>query len=101
MTVINLPISCAEVYWCIADFKSIKSQEIAQKTGLAKSTVQSCLSALEKNGAVKGQGRPKQYCVSKNLTTEMLEWLKDFENLARATRDFRVKTLSLLHQVKS
>ena len=100
MTTIILPISCAEVYWCIADFKSVKSQEIAHETGLGKSTVQGCLSALEKIGAVKGQGRPKQYCVSKNVASEMLEWLKDFENLARATRDFRVKTLPMLPQIK-
>ena len=101
MTAITLPITCAEVYWCIADSKSTKSQEIAQKTGLAKSTIQSCLSALEKTSAVKGQGRPKQYCVSKNVASEMLEWLKDFENLARETRSFRVKTLPLLPKIKN
>ena len=101
MTAISLPISCAEVYWCIADFKSVKSQEIAQKTGLAKSTVQGCLSALEKTDAVKGLGRPKQYYVSKNVASEMLEWLKDFENLARETRSFRVKTLPLLPKIEN
>ncbi len=89
MTQINLPISCAEVYWCIADFESVNSTDIAQKTGLTKSTVQRHLRALEKTGAVKNQGRPKQYCISENVTTEILEWLKEFEELARMSSDLR------------
>lgn len=100
MTVTNLPISAAEVYWCIANFESINSQEIAQKTGLAKSTVQSPLSTLEKTAAIKGQGRPRQYCVSDDITLETLEWLKDLEQLARATRNFRVTTLPMLPQAR-
>lgn len=94
----NLPMACVEVYWCIADSELVNSQEIAQKTGLAKSTVQGYLSALEKTGAIKGQGRPKQYWISNTITPEMLKSLKEFEQLARATRDFRVKTLPLLPQ---
>lgn len=101
MTVTNLPISAAEVYWCIADFESINSQEIAQKTGLAKSTVQGHLSTLEKTAAIKGQGRPKLYYVSDDVTPETLEWLKDLEQLARATRSFRVDTLPLLPQAQA
>lgn len=94
MTEINLPISCAEVYWCIADFESVNSQKIAEKTGLAKSTVQGHLSALEKTGAIKGQGRPKQYCVSEDTTPETLEWLRKFEELARMTLGLRYKEFS-------
>lgn len=100
MTAINLPISCAEVYWCIADSESINSQEISEKTGLAKSTVQGHLGVLEKGNAIKSQGRPKQYCVSENVPSEILEWLREFEELARATRDFRGRTLPLLHKEK-
>ncbi len=61
----------------------------AQKTGLAKSTVQGHLSALEKRNAIKSQGLPKQYCVSDDIIPETLEWLKEFEELARATRGLR------------
>jgi len=100
MTTINLPISCAEVYWCIADSKSINSQEISKKTGLAKSTVQGHLSALEKAGAILGRGRPKQYCVSDDIPSEALEGLRELEELARATRDFRGRTLLLLTKEK-
>lgn len=100
MTEINLPMSCAEIYWCIVDLESGNSSDIAQSTGLAKSTVQSYLSTLEKTGAIKGQGRPKQYSVSEDITPEIREWMKEFEQLARATRDFRVKTLPLLPQEK-
>lgn len=100
MTTINLPISCAEVYWCIADSESVNSTDVAQKTGLAKSTVQGYLVTLEKSGAIKSQGRPKQYCVSENVPSEILDWLKEFEELARATRDFRSRTLLLLPKEK-
>ncbi len=96
MTAINLPISCAEVYWCIADFQSLNSTDIAQKTGLTKSTVQRHLRTLEKTGAVKNQGRPKQYCISKNVASEMLEWLKKFKELARMTPGLRYEELSQL-----
>ncbi len=89
MTAINLPISCAEVYWCIADSESINSQEISEKTGLAKSTVQGHLSVLEKRDAIKSQDLPKQYCVSDDISSETLDWLKEFEELARATRGLK------------
>jgi hypothetical protein len=92
MTAINLPISCAEVYWCIADSESVNSTDIAQKTGLAKSTVQGHLSALEKGNAILSQGRPKQYCVSNNISSEILDWLKEFEELARAAQGLRKRT---------
>lgn len=32
----------------------------------------------------------------KNVTPEILEWLKEFEELARARRNFRSRTLPLL-----
>ncbi len=100
MSTTDLPISCAEVYWCIADSESINSQEISEKTGLAKSTVQGHLSTLEKSGAIKSQGRPKRYCASENAPSKILEWLREFEELARATRDFRSRTLPLLSKEK-
>ncbi|MCL6753242.1 winged helix-turn-helix domain-containing protein, partial [Nostoc sp. CCCryo 231-06] len=94
MTEINLPISFAEVYWCIADFQSVNSTDIAQKTGLTESTVQRHLRTLEKTGVVKGQGRPKQYCVSKNVASEMLDWVEKFKELARMTPGLRYEELS-------
>lgn len=89
MSTTDLPISCAEVYWCIADSESVNSTDIAQKTGLAKSTVQGHLGALEKRNAILSQGLPKQYCVSDDIPSEILDWLKEFEELARATRGLR------------
>lgn len=92
MTATNFPISCAEVYWCIADSESVNSADIAQKTGLAKSTVQGHLSALEKRNAILSQGLPKQYCVRNDIPSEILDWLKEFEELARAAQGFREQT---------
>lgn len=99
MTEINFPISCAEVYWYIADFDSVNSTDIAQKTGLGKSTVQRHLRALEKSNAIEGQGRPKQYRVSDDIPSKTLEWLRKFEELARMTRGLRGKRLLPLGQV--
>ncbi len=89
MSTTDLPISCAEVYWCIADSESVNSADIAQKIGLAKSTVQGHLSVLEKRNAILSQGLPKQYCVSDEIPSEILDWLKEFEELARAAQGLR------------
>ena len=65
---IAFPISRAEVYWAIADWRGTHSAEsLSNSLGFSKSTVQGHLSALEKAGAIRSQGRPKQYNPSGRL----------------------------------
>jgi DNA-binding transcriptional ArsR family regulator len=83
-------ISRAEVYWCIADWNgSHCADDIARVTGFRKSTVQGHLSALEKAGAIRSEGRPKQYAVAEACSQPYLDRLQSFASLARSMRGSR------------
>ncbi len=82
-----IPVSRAEVYWAISDWKGSQSAEsVSQGLGFSKSTVQSHLSALEKAGAIRGEGRPKQYTIAEDCPQEYLSELQSLAGIARTTR---------------
>ena len=84
---ISFPISRAEVYWAIADSNdSSRAEDVANETGYRKSTVQGHLSALEKAGAIRSEGRPKQYTVAEDCPQEYLSQLQPLSEIARTTR---------------
>jgi DNA-binding transcriptional ArsR family regulator len=87
---ISFPISRAEVYWCIADWNGAhNAEDVASGTGFSKSTVQGHLSALEKAGALRSEGRPKRYTSAEDCSQEYLSQLSSLASLARQMRGTR------------
>lgn len=84
---ITIPVSRAEVYWAISDWKGCQSAEsISQGLSFSKSTVQGHLSALEKAGAIRGEGRPKQYSIAQDCPQKYFSELQSLADIARTTR---------------
>ena len=84
---ITFPISRAELYWAVADWRGTHSAEsLSNGLGFRKSTVQGHLSALEKAGAIRSEGRPKQYTVAEDCPQEYLAQLQPLAEIARTTR---------------
>lgn len=85
----SVPVSRAEVYWYVSDTRVANAQEISDGIGLSKSTVQGHLTALNKAGAVTGEGRPKRYSICEGVSVTYLNELKDLEYIARFTSALR------------
>ncbi len=84
---LDFPISRAEVYWAIADWKGAQSaEEISAGIGFSKSTVQGHLRELEKAGAICGEGRLKRYSLAKTCPKRYLEQLNACATVARYSR---------------
>jgi DNA-binding transcriptional ArsR family regulator len=91
---LTFPISRAEVYWAIHDWKgSQNAGNISKGTGISKSTVQGHLYALEKASAICSMGRPKQYTISENCPQDYLLQLEYIAPLARLSRGLRGRPL--------
>lgn len=86
-------VSCAEVYWCLADSGDGTAQEISDETGLAKKTVQKHLNTLEKARVIESRYRPKLYRPIQNLDSKYFCRLQELELVARRSRKARTTLL--------
>lgn len=85
MNTISFPVTRAEVYWYIFDKGAATAQDVADGTRMAKGTAQGHLTALEKAGVLRGEGRPKLYRICTNFPQEYRTKLQELESLARSS----------------